>query len=212
MEKYQRKTITELYRLGMTPAQIHHSLKYPKTAISIVVKKEDKRGERMRKKRYSRRDDRKHSSWRCCCNEKDGKLTSAKDSNKESGTGTSDTTTTKTKAKTKAKTNTETWDVLAAIKRLLFEVPRRKLTSLSSESVNSILGIVIFWGFLIVMWVMNPTEEQSSSNANSREISWKGFVNDYLAHGIVESLTVVNHERVEFKMTNDSNEKVNRLW
>ena len=47
--------------------------------------------------------------------------------------------------------------------------------------------------------------------AKSREISWKGFVNDYLAHGIVEKLTLVNHEWVEFKMTNDSSEQVDNV-
>ena len=44
--------------------------------------------------------------------------------------------------------------------------------------------------------------------AKSREISWKGFVNDYLAQGIVEKLTLVNREWLEFRMTNDSNELV----
>ena len=61
--------------------------------------------------------------------------------------------------------------------------------------------IAIFWP---------ATEKERSFELNVREITWKGFVNDYLQHGIVEELTLVNREWVEFRMTNDSNELVSK--
>ena len=61
--------------------------------------------------------------------------------------------------------------------------------------------IAIFWP---------ATEKEGSFELNVREITWKGFVNDYLEHGIVDTLTLVNREWVEFRMTNDSNELVSK--
>ena len=194
MEKIQRKTIAELHRLGTTPAQIRRSRKYPKTAISSVVKKEDKRGERTRRKRFfPRRDDRNHSS--CCCrNEKEGKSVSASDSDKKE-TGTSDTS----KAKVKeTKNKSKTWDLRTVLEIL--------------EYFLVVWGMVTLVGTWILTSGSSTAEEASIHAAKPREIAWKGFVNDYLAHGIVEKLTLVNHKWVEFKMTNDSNQQVDNNY
>ena len=68
---------------------------------------------------------------------------------------------------------------------------------------------------MVGTWILtsgsSTAEEASIHAAKPREIAWKGFVNDYLAHGIVEKLTLVNDEWVEFKMTNDSNEQVDNI-
>ena len=48
-----------------------------------------------------------------------------------------------------------------------------------------------------------------ASRASSyREISWKEFINDYLARGVVENLTVVNNKWVKVKTRMDSVETV----
>ena len=47
-----------------------------------------------------------------------------------------------------------------------------------------------------------------SRSSSYREISWKEFVNDYLARGTVENLTVVNNKWVKIKTRTDSVETV----
>ena len=47
-----------------------------------------------------------------------------------------------------------------------------------------------------------------SRSTSYREISWKEFVNDYLARGTVENLTVVNNKWVKIKTRTDSVETV----
>ena len=233
VEKKQRKTIAELYRLGMTPAQIHRSLKYSRTAISSVVKKEDTRGERVRRKRdYSRtrRDIRKNSSCRCCKEKREKSVIDG--DNKERDLDTSDTTKPKTmnnaKAKTKPKTKVKkakTWGMRAAFKRFLNSVTRKSTSSSSRRPTKmDMLGILVRLGFItgilvylgFITWNLSSelnwgSSATASTHTEPREISWKGFVNDYLAHGIVEKLTLVDHKFVEFKMTNDSNTQVNRI-
>ena len=49
-----------------------------------------------------------------------------------------------------------------------------------------------------------------SRSSSYREISWKEFVNDYLARGTVENLTVVNNKWVKIKTRTDSVETVKR--
>ena len=224
VEKKQRKTIAELYRLGMTPAEIHRSLKYSKTAISSVVKKEDTRGERVRRKRdYSRtrRDIRKNSSCRCCTEKKEKSVIDS--DNKERDL---DTSPYKAKTKTKAKVKkAKTWGMRAAFKRFLNSVTRKSTSSSSRRPTKmDVLGILVNLGFItgilvylgFITWNLSSelklgSSATASTHTEPREISWKGFVNDYLAHGIVEKLTLVNHKCVEFKMTNDSNTQVNRI-
>ena len=159
MEKIQRKTIAELYRLGMTPAQIHRSLKYSRTAISSVVKKEDTRGERMRRRRdYSRarRDNRKNSSCRCCTEKKEKSVIDG--DNKERDLDTSDTTKRKTMNNTKAKTTTKTktrvkkaktWGMRAAFKRFLNSVTHKSTSSSSRRPTKmDMLRILVNLGFI----------------------------------------------------------------
>ena len=50
-----------------------------------------------------------------------------------------------------------------------------------------------------------------SRSSSYREISWKEFVNDYLARGTVENLTVVNNKWVKIKTRTDSVETVKTI-
>ena len=48
----------------------------------------------------------------------------------------------------------------------------------------------------------------ASQASSYREISWKDFINEYLARGVVENLTVVNNKWVKVKTRMDSVETV----
>ena len=149
-----------------------------------------------------------------CCNktEDEVKSLSSIETQKENGVSDKQKTTSQNvtkKAKPWAKKK-RTWcsRARAALKRLFNSSTSKSAPLLWMFFICIIIPMCLLTCTIAIFWP--ATEKEGSFELNVREITWKGFVNDYLEHGIVDTLTLVNREWVEFRMTNDSNELVSK--
>ena len=171
------------------------------------------KGRRMSKPNNS--DNRKCSQP--CCNKKEDEVKSLSSTETRTENAVSDKQKTTSndvakKAKPRAKKK-RTWcsRARAVFIRLFGPWTRKSAPLVRIQIIRIIIPMLALLTCTIPFAIFWPaTEKQESFELNVREITWKGFVNDYLSHGIVEKLTLVNREWVEFRMTNDSNELVSK--